>query len=141
MKAAALFLMCCLGLMCCLASFEAYAAPSLAGIWFGQGQPYDKRSMYIDRFMANGKFRSEFRDCRGDKAEDSDEDGIWSVKGDILTIKVERRNGVIEPRTENYRLISVTPTRFTDVYLPLNFPFDERRVDDKFTMPDCQLVS
>jgi hypothetical protein len=38
-------------------------------------------------------------------------------------------------------LISVTPIRFTDVYLLLNFPFDERRVDDKFTMPDCQLVS
>ena len=135
MKAAALCL------ICCLAAFPARAAPSLVGIWFGQGQPYDKRSMYIDRFMANGNFRSEFRDCRGDKAEDSDEDGTWSVKGDILTIKVERRNGVVEPRTENYRLISVTPTRFKDVYLPLNFPFDEHRVDEKFVMPDCQLVS
>jgi hypothetical protein len=119
----------------------ASAAPSLAGTWFGQGQPYDKRSMYIDRFMAGGKLRSEFRDCRGGKAEDSNEDGTWSVQGDILTVRVERRNGVTAPRTETYRLISVTPTRFKDVYLPSNFPFDEHRVDEKFVMPDCQLVS
>ena len=128
-------------LIVCLAAFPARAASSLVGIWFGQGQPYDKRSMYIDRFMANGRFRSEFRDCRGPKAEDSDEEGIWSVKGDILTIQVERRNGVADPRTETYRLISVTQTRFKDVFLPLNFPFDEHRVDAKFVMPDCQLVS
>lgn len=128
-------------LICCVTALPAQAAPSLVGIWFGQGQPYDKRSMYIDHFMANGKFRSEFRDCRGDKPEDSNEDGTWSVNGDILTVKVERRNGVAEPRIENYRLISITPNRFQDVYLPLNFPFDERRVDEKFVMPDCQLVS
>ena len=64
-------------LICCLVAFPAFAAPSLVGIWFGQGQPYDKRSMYIDRFFANGKYRSEFRDCQKDKAEDSHEDGTW----------------------------------------------------------------
>jgi hypothetical protein len=128
-------------LACCLAAVPASAAPSLAGIWFGQGQPYDKQSMYIDRFMAGGKLRSEFRDCRNGKAEDSNEDGTWWVQGDILTVKVERRNGVAAPRTETYRLILVTPTRFKDLYLPLNFPFDEHRVDEKFVMPDCQLVS
>ncbi len=135
MKGAAL---CLIG---CLVSFEVCAAPSLVGIWFGQGQPYDKRSMYIDHFFANGKYRSEFRDCLKDKAEDSYENGTWSVKGDILTINVERHNGLAAPRSETYRLTLVTPTRFKDVYLPLNFPFDEHRVDEKFVMPDCQLVS
>ena len=135
MKAAAF---CLIG---CLASFPAHAAPSLVGIWFGQGQPYDKRSMYIDRFFANGKYRSEFRDCHKEGADDSYEDGTWSVKGDILTINVERHNGMAAPRSETYRLTLVTQTRFKDVYLPLNFPFDEHRVDEKFVMPDCQLVS
>jgi len=128
-------------LICCLMALPASAAPSLVGIWFGQGQPYDKRSMYIDRFMANGKYRSEFRDCHKDGADDSYEDGTWSVKGDILTINVERHDGVAAPRSETYRLTLVTPTRFKDVYLPLNFPFDEHRVDEKFVMPDCHLVS
>ena len=135
MKAAALCV------ICCLTAFPARAAPSLVGIWFGQGQPYDKRSMYIDHFMANGKYRSDFRDCHKDKAEDSYEDGTWSVKGDILTINVERHNGVAAPRGETYRLTLVTQTRFKDVYLPLNFPFDERRVADDFKMPACDLVS
>jgi hypothetical protein len=36
--------------------------------------------------------------------------------------------------------VSVTARQFKDVYLPLNFPYEERRVDDKFTMPGCELV-
>jgi len=135
MKAAAL---CLIG---CLASFPAQAAPSLVGIWFGQGQPNDKQSMYLDHFLANGELHSQFRDCRNGKAYDSTEDGTWSVKGDILTIKVVLHDGVPAPRTDVYRLTLVTATRFKDIYLPLNFPFDEHRVDDKFTMPACELVS
>jgi hypothetical protein len=135
MKGAAL---CLIG---CLAAFPVRAAPSLVGIWFGQGQPNDKQSMYLDHFLAKGELHSQFRDCRNGKAYDSTEDGTWSVKGDILTINVARHDGVPAPRTDVYRLTLVTATRFKDVYLPLNFPFDEHRVDDKFVMPDCQLVS
>ena len=42
---------------------------------------------------------------------------------------------------DTYRLTSVTAKRFKDIYLPLNFPFDEMRVEDDFKMPGCQLVS
>jgi|SRR5436190_4304102 hypothetical protein len=125
----------------CLWALPASAAPGLAGIWFGQGQPGDKQSMYLDRFLANGELHSQFRDCRNGKTYDSTEDGSWSVKGDILTVKVARHDGKAAPRTDVYRLTSVTANRFTDVYLPLNFPFDERRVDEKFVMPACELVS
>ena len=128
-------------LICCATALPASAAPSLVGTWFGQGQPNDKQSMYLDHFLANGQLHSQFRDCRNGKAFDSSEDGAWSVKGDILTINVARHDGVPAPRTDVYRLTSVTATRFKDIYLPLNFPFDEHRVDDKFVMPDCQLVS
>ena len=125
----------------CLAAMPASAAPSLVGIWFGQGQPGDKQSMYLDHFLANGELHSRFRDCRNGKAYDSTEDGTWSVKGDILTVKVALHGGKPAPRTDVYRLISVTPKEFKDVYLPLNFVFDEHRVDETFTMPACQLVS
>ncbi|HJS45647.1 MAG TPA: hypothetical protein VJ753_04520 [Rhizomicrobium sp.] len=129
------------GLACCLVALPASAVPSLVGIWFGQGQPGDKQSMYLDHFLANGEIHSQFRDCRNGKAYDSTEDGTWSVKGDILTVNVARHNGSPAPRTDVYRLTLITANRFKDVYLPLNFPFDERRVDEKFVMPDCQLVS
>ena len=59
----------------------------------------------------------------------------------MLTIKVARHDGVAMPRTDTYRLTLVTARRFKDVYLPLNFPYDEHRVDDGFKMPGCQLVS
>jgi hypothetical protein len=128
-------------LVFCLAAHSAQAAPGLAGIWFGQGQPEDRQSMYLDHFLANGELHSQFRDCRNGKSLDSTEDGSWSVKGDILTVKVARHDGLPAPRTDVYRLTSVTAKAFKDIYLPLNFVFDERRVADDFTMPSCQLVS
>ena len=130
---------------CIVASFaltiQALAAPSLVGTWFGYGQPDSKDSMYLDHFLANGQLHSQFRDCIKGKAFDSTEDGTWSVKGDILTIKIERHNDISAPRTDTYRLTSVTAQRFKDVYIPLNFPFDEMRVEDNFKMPGCQLTS
>jgi hypothetical protein len=120
----------------------ASAAPSLVGTWFGYGQPDSKDSMYLDHFLANGELHSQFRDCfKGVVLDDSTEDGTWSVKGDILTVKIERHNGKPAPRTDTYRLTSVTADRFKDVYVPLNFPFDEMRVADNFKMPGCELTS
>ena len=128
-------------LLLCLAVSPAHAQPSLAGTWFGQGQPDSKESMYLDHFLANGQIHSQFRTCLKGKAYDSAEDGSWSVAGDILTIKVARHDGIAAPRTDTYRLTLVTARRFKDLYLPLNFPYDEHRVDDGFKMPRCQLVS
>ena len=130
-----------LGLLVWLAVSPAHAGPSLAGTWFGYGQPDSKDSMYLDHFLANGQLHSQFRDCVKGKPFDSTEDGNWSVSGNILTIRIALHNGLPAPRTDTYRLVSVTPQGFKDIYLPLNFPFDERRVEDNFPMPGCQLVS
>ncbi|HEY2010293.1 MAG TPA: lipocalin family protein [Rhizomicrobium sp.] len=119
----------------------AFAAPSLVGTWFGQGQPGDKQSMYLDRLTADGKIHSRFRDCRNGKTIDSTEEGTWSLMGNTLTIQVELHNGLFMPRTDVYRLDSANAKDFRISYLPLNFPYDERRVDDRFEMPSCQLVS
>jgi len=134
------------GLVLCLAALSAlcslsWAAPSLTGTFFGKGQPDSKESMYLDHFLANGQLRSQFRDCIKGKPYDSTEDGTWSVSGNILTIKIARHNGIAQPRIDSYRLISVAAQGFKDVYIPLNFPFDEHRVEDTFEMPSCQLVS
>jgi len=134
------------GFLVCLAMSSALVAPSLAapslvGTWFGYGQPDSKDSMYLDHFLAGGQLHSQFRDCIKGKAFDSTEDGKWSVKGDILTIKITHHNGISMPRIDTYRLTSVTAQRFKDVYIPLNFPFDEMRVEDSFKMPGCQLTS
>jgi hypothetical protein len=127
-------------LLLCLAARSAIAGLSLAGTWFGQGQPDDKESMYLDHMLPNGQIHSQFRTCHKGKAYDSTEDGAWSVAGNILTIRVTLHGGIPMPRTDTYRLVSVTAGQFKDVYLPLNFPYEERRVDDRFTMPGCELV-
>jgi hypothetical protein len=54
---------------------SAAAAPSLVGIWFGQGQPDNKESMYLDHLLPNGHIHSRFRTCIKGKAYDSTEDG------------------------------------------------------------------
>jgi hypothetical protein len=127
-------------LLLCLVARPAAPGPSLAGTWFGQGQPDNKESMYLDHMLPNGQIHSQFRTCHQGKAYGSTEDGTWSVAGNILTIQVALHDGIPMPRADTYRLESVTVRQFNDVYLPLNFPYEERRVDDKFTMPGCQLV-
>ena len=129
------------GLCLVLVATPAVAAASLAGTWFGQGEPFDKTEMYLDHFLPNGEIHSQFRLCVKGQAHDSTEDGTWAVSGNILTIKVERHNGAAIPREDVYRLDLVTPQRFKETYLALNFPFDERRVADDFQMPSCELVS
>lgn len=133
MRIAALFL--------CLAALPAQAAPTLAGTWFGYGEPYDKEQMYLDHFLPNGEIHSQFRTCRKGKAFDSTEDGTWAVSGKTLTINIARHDGFPAPRQDVYRLDLVTPQRFKEVYLALNFPFDEHRVADDYKMPACELVS
>jgi len=130
-----------IGLFLCLVPLPASAAPSLVGTFFGYGQPDSKDSMYLDHFLPNGQLHSQFRDCIKGKPIDSTEDGNWKVTGNVLTIRIAHHNGRSMPRTDVYRLVSLTPQGFKDVYIPLNFPFDERRVEDSFTMPGCQLVS
>jgi len=119
----------------------AWAAPSLAGTWFGQGQPGDKQSMYLDQLTADGRIHSRFRDCRSGKAIDSTEDGTWSLSGNTLTIQVNFHNGQLMPRTDIYQLESASAKDFKITYLLINFPYDERRVDERFEMPSCQLTS
>ena len=51
------------------------AAASLAGTWFGQGEPFDKTEMYLDHFLPNGEIHSQFRTCLKGQAHDSTEDG------------------------------------------------------------------
>jgi len=125
----------------CLLAAPAFAAPPLTGNWFGQGQPGDKQSMYLDRMTADGQIRSRFRDCRNGKPVDSNEEGTWSLSGSTLTIQINFHNGMLMPRTDVYRLDSVSAKAFKITYELLNFPYDEHRVDDKFEMPSCQLTS
>ena len=122
-------------------TMPAFAAPSLVGTWFGQGQPGDKQSMYLDRLTADGKIHSRFRDCRDGKTIDSAEEGSWSLMGSTLTIQIELHNGQFMPRTDVYWLDSASAKDFKISYLPLNFPYDEQRVDDRFEMPACRLTS
>ena len=130
-----------IGLGLCLIATSAAAAPPLVGTWFGQGQPGDKASMYLDHLMADGRIHSQFRDCRGGKAYDSIEDGTWSVSGNLLTIQTNFHNGALMPRTDIYTLDAASQRGFHITYIPLKFPYDERRVDDKFEMPPCDLTS
>jgi len=125
----------------CLVALPAFAAPSLVGTWFGQGEPHDKTEMYLDHFLPNGEIHSQFRTCLKGKATDSTEDGTWKVTGKTLVIKVVLHDGLPAPREDVYRLDLVTADRFKETYLKLNFPFDERRVPHDFKMPSCELVS
>ena len=125
-----------------LAAAPCAAAPAtLVGNWFGSGQPDDKSEMYSDHFLPGGVFRAEHRLCRQGKAFDGAQSGRWSLAGDILTIHVEIEGQTRVARDDVYRLVSLDAQKQTSVYLPMNFSYKDRRVENGFKMPDCDLTS
>lgn len=119
----------------------AAAPPWIAGVWFGQGQPNDKSEMWIARMGADGSFHAQFRACRKGKATDVVNDGHWSLNGDQETIQIQTVNGAFFPRTDYYAILTRDGKSQTYRYLATGFVYTSRRVDAKFQMPGCDLVS
>jgi len=119
------------------ASAESY----MVGTWFGYGQPENKNAMYIDRMLADGTWRGEYRTCFKGKPDDQVQTGRWSLQGDILTLQVATVNGKPSPRTDAYKMLAHSAK--TQKYLSLNwnFPYTPERVVDDFRMPPCDLTS
>ncbi len=128
----------------CVALFyaaPAFAASDLVGAWFGRGQRDDKNAMYIDRMLADGRWRGEYRTCVKGKALDQVQDGHWSFQGDILSLRVDTVNGVLWPHTDGYKMLAHSDKAQKYISLGWNFPFTPQRVADDFQMPSCDLVS
>lgn len=119
----------------------ASAASYMVGTWFGYGQPEDKNAMYIDRMRADGSWRGEYRTCvKGKALPDQVQEGHWTLKGDMLSLRVDTVDGARAPRTDRYKMLAHTAT--TQKYLSLgwNYPYTPQREPDNFEMPSCQLI-
>jgi hypothetical protein len=119
----------------------AHAVSDMVGTWFGHGQPQSKDSMYIDRMRADGSWRGEYRTCLKGKASDQIQSGRWSLTGDILSLKVEKVDGMLAPRTDTYKMLSHTARSQKYLSLAWNFAYTPQRVADDFRMPSCELTS
>jgi len=119
----------------------AAAQSFMVGTWYGHGQPENRDAMYIDRMRADGNWRGEYRTCLRGKARDQVQEGRWALEGDILSLRVEKVNGVSTPRTDTYKMLSHAANAQKYVSLGWNFPYTPDRVADDFQMPGCDLVS
>jgi hypothetical protein len=124
-----------------LSAAPAQAQGWMIGTWFGHGQPQDKAAMYIDRMRPDGTWRGEYRTCMKGKATDQLQTGRWSVKGDMLTLKVETVDGIAAPRTDTYKMLAHSPASQDYLSTGWNFRYTPQRVADDFQMPSCELVS
>ena len=113
----------------------------MVGRWYGYGQPNDKSQMWIGTAFADGKFHVLHRQCIQGKANDHTNDGTWSLKDDIFTIRIEKVDGEVLPRTDVYRVVSHSETRQTYRHEATGFVYNSRKVDGKFQMPPCDLAS
>jgi hypothetical protein len=112
----------------------------LTGIWFGQGEPHDKSEMWLAQTSANGEIAVQFRACRKGKAYDLFQKGRWWFKDGIETVQITLSNGQIVFDETPYKILSHDGNHQT-YSMPSGFVFHSARVDAKFKMPDCDLVS
>lgn len=124
-----------------LSAAPATAASYMVGTWFGHGQPESKDAMYIDRMLADGQWRGEYRTCIKGKAHDQVQTGRWSLQGDILSLQVDTVNGQPMPRTDAYKMLAHSDKTQNYLSLSWNYPYTPVRVADGFEMPSCELVS
>jgi hypothetical protein len=130
-----------LGLFILALASPASAQSFMVGTWFGHGQPENKDSMYIDRMRADGSWRGEYRTCIRGKARDQVQEGRWALAGDTLSLRVEKVDGVKEPRTDIYQILSHSANAQRYVSQGWNFPYAPQRMAENFQMPGCDLVS
>src|ERR1700675_1840884 len=88
-----------------LSAAPAAGQSFMVGTWYGHGQPEDRDAMYIDRMQADGSWRGEYRTCMRGKAGDQVQEGRWALAGDVLSLRVEKVNGVNVPRTDTYKML------------------------------------
>lgn len=119
----------------------ASAQSYMVGTWFGHGQPESKDSMYIDRMLADGRWRGEYRTCIKGQASDQVQTGRWSLRGDILSLQVDTVNGRPMPHTDDYKMLAHDAKSQKYISLSWNYPYTPARVADGFEMPSCALTS
>jgi hypothetical protein len=124
-----------------LLTAPAFAQASLAGAWFGQGQPFDKNALYLITIRADGSFVTHHRLCRKGQEINRFVAGTWALEGGTITYHVATVNGLVRPRVDIFRLVSLNQNRQSTVLLKNNFPYVADRVDATFELPSCQLVS
>ena len=90
---------------------------------------------------ADGSFHAQFRACRKGKASDATNDGLWRLNGAMEIIQIQLVNGQFSPRTDYYEILGHDAKSQTYKYLATGFTYKSMRVDAKFRMPGCDLVS
>ena len=115
----------------------------MVGHWFGYGQPHDKSEMWLEESRPDGTIRVLHRGCFRGKATDVTDEGTWSLKGDILTVRIDKVDGQALPAIRNdiYRILSHSATRQTYRLERTGFVYNSRKVDGKFQLPPCDLSS
>jgi hypothetical protein len=115
--------------------------PSLAGFWYGIGEPDDPAIFYIDYFHADGTFNSEYRKCeKGKLVYQQTQSGKWSVANGVLTMNSDYVNGKPDSFDHFYRIESVTALEVHARLFSPDYLFVETRIP-AFEFPPCYLGS
>ena len=112
----------------------------LTGHWFGQGEPHDKGEMWLAHAGPDGDFSVQFRSCRKGKHTDLFQKGRWWFQDGIETVQITQSDNQIMLSETPYKILSHDGKSQT-YSMPSGFVFRSKRVDDKFVMPPCDLVS
>ncbi|HEX3755352.1 MAG TPA: hypothetical protein VHV26_09780 [Rhizomicrobium sp.] len=124
-----------------LAGPAAAAAFSPVGVWYGEGEPGDPNTMWLVRLSPDGGFTAQFRFCRNRQSFDQFETGTWSFKDGLEELLTRTVNGRPSQDDNSYRLLSYDGRKQVYRYLRTGFVFTSVRVDGKFPMPQCGLMS
>jgi hypothetical protein len=119
-------------------------AKSLAGDWYGEGQPGDPNIYWIDHFGSDGSFAMESRSCGRGSGSYNVEAGSWRYGGGRLRIVTEFVNGHPVHYVDEYEITSLDGHKKSDRLVAsdgnpgvIGYIFSSVRPEKGFKLPTC----
>jgi hypothetical protein len=126
-----------------IASAATVKQPPLpVGNWYGEGQPWSGRIIWLAHIWPGGRFELEARAClKGKTLADDQEWGHWSYSKGIMDIVTATVNGRPAPREDTYKTQSYDGRKHVYKHDRTGFVFTGVRVAESFELPSCNLSS
>ena|SRR2546423_836665 len=117
---------------------------SLAGDWYGEGQPGNPNVYWIDHFGSDGSFAFESRSCSNGSDFYGMEAGSWKYEGGRIRITTEFVNGRSVQYVDEYEVASYDGHKKSDRLVAsdsatgaLGYTFTSVRAEKGFKLPSC----
>ncbi len=115
--------------------------PLPVGNWYGEGQPYSGKVVWLSHAWPDGRYKIEARTClKGKNVGEGMETGKWGYHNGVMHIVTLVVDGHPSVREDSYHTLSYDGRKHTYRHVGTGYVFTGVRVAESFQLPACDLT-